>query len=168
MKVDELAERVRHVIRNNRYLNIATHSATKVWCASLAYYVEPDYSFVYYSGKSALHSEHISTDPLVAVTIYDSSLSSDEVDGIQFSARVSRVPARELPTVAPKYFVQSFPIEEIRKRWVRSIEDFKGLADQRFYRIEPLDMFTIDLESIKVDKRVAVELEILRSAPMNK
>lgn len=166
-KMRELAKRVRNVIRDNRYLTMATSDGTSVWIAPLAYMVEPNYTFVYYSSKQALHSQHIAKNPVVACSIYNSSLSSDDVDGIQFAAKVSQVPNSELPTIVPRYFTQSFPLEMIRKRWLRPIDNFRGAKIQRFYRIEPLNMFTIDLESA-VDKRVEVDLEVVREIHMEK
>jgi len=80
-------------------------------------------------------------------------LPSDDVDGIQFSAKVVQVPNNEILEVLPKYFAQSFPNEELRKKWFRPLSNFEGLMEQRFYRIIPLDMYTIDLESVKVDKK---------------
>lgn len=168
MNMPELADRVREVILDNRYLTMATCDETSVWIAPLAYYVEPDYTFVYYSSKTSRHARHIDVNPTVACSIYNSSLSSDDVDGIQFSAKVSQVPIIELVKVVPKYFKQSFPIEEIRKKWLRPIGNFSGISVQRFYRIEPLDMYTIDLESIKVDKRVKVDLDVLMQKPIFK
>lgn len=168
MDMNVLAERVRNVILTNRYLTMATCDGNTAWIAPLAYYVEPNYSFVYYSSKQARHTHHLEKNPIVACSIYDSSLPSDDVDGIQFSGKVTQVDFGELVHIVPKYFIQSFPIDAIRKRWARSLIDFKGLAAQRFYRIEPLDMFTIDLESVKEDKRIEVSLEVLRSVAMNK
>lgn len=168
MDANILAERVRNVILSNRYLTMATCDGTTAWIAPLAYYVEPDYSFVYFSSKQARHTRHLEKNPIVACSIYDSSLSSDDVDGIQFSGKVTQIAIGELAHVVPRYFMQSFPIEAIRNRWARSIMDFRGIAAQRFYRIEPLDMFTIDLESVKEDKRIEVSLDVLRSVEMIK
>jgi uncharacterized protein YhbP (UPF0306 family) len=168
MDMNQLVARVRKVILDNRYLTMATCEKDSVWIAPLAYYVEPDYSFIYFTSKESRHQTHIEKNPIVACSIYNSSLPSDTVDGIQFSAKVSQVPANELLSVLPKYFLQSFPIEEIRKKWYRPITDFEGLKVQRFYRITPLDMFTIDFESIKVDKRIEVDLDLLKQIPIKK
>ncbi len=154
MDMNKLVERVRKVILDNRYLTMATCVENSVWISPVAYYVEPNYSFVYFTSKESQHQLYIKKNPMVACSIYNSSLPSDDVDGIQFSAKVSEVKLQELPNVMPKYFEQSFTTEELRKKWYRPITDFQGMAVQRFYRIVPLDMYTVDLESIKVDKRI--------------
>ena len=166
--MEELAQRVRSVIYNNRYLTMATSNGDEVWIAPLAYYVEPNYTFVYYSSREAKHSKHIEENPIVACAIYNSCLPSDEVDGIQFLGKVSLIPSRELLKIVPAYFKQSFPDHNVRMRWQQPVSEFRGLAVKRFYRIEPLNMFTIDLESIKVDRRVEVDLTVLRRIPIQK
>lgn len=168
MNMKELVVRVRKVIFENRYLTMATSDGKTVWIAPLAYYVEPDYSFVYFTSKSSRHQKHIEKKSIVACSIYNSSLSSDEVDGIQFTGKVTLVSGAELPTVLAKYFMQSFPIEEVRKKWLRPVSDFKFFSVQRFYRIKPLDMYTIDTTSVKVDKRVEVDLNLLKKEPLIK
>ena len=166
--MNELITRVRNVILDNRYLTMATCNGHSVWIAPLAYLVEPNYCFVYYSGKNSRHQEHVAKNPIVACSIYNSSLPSNDADGIQFTGKVSEVKAIELPNIMPKYLIQLFPMEEIRKNWYRPITDFKGFAVQRFYRIEPQDMFTLDFASSKVDKRVEVDLKMLRQIPITK
>lgn len=144
---------------------MATTDKETVWIAPLAYCVEDDYCFIYYSSKESRHSKHIKENNIVACSIYNSALPSDEVDGIQFSGKVEKVSGLDLVKVVPEYFLQSFPLEAIRKKWSRPTEDFRGLATQRFYRITPLQMFTIDLENTKEDKRIEVDLTILREKP---
>jgi uncharacterized protein YhbP (UPF0306 family) len=162
MNTNELVERAYRIIRANRYLTMATCAGRDPWIAPLAYVVEPDYSFIYYTATTSRHGKHTAENPVVACAIFDSTASSDDADGIQFSGRVQEVPANELDRVMKLYFEQSFPDAEVRKRWMRPAEDFKGAAIQRFYRITPLEMYTIDLNSPKVDKRVPVDLHALR------
>lgn len=165
---NELCDRIRNIIRDNRYLTLGTCFNGEVWVAPLAYYVEPDYSFVYYSSKDSKHSKHIEKNNVVSCSIYNSSLPSDDVDGMQFVGEVSQVPSNELIEVVPKYFLQSFPLEKIRAAWQQPISNFKGLAVKRFYRIKPTKIYTIDLDTTEVDRRVGVDLSMLKSTPMIK
>jgi len=164
----DLIKRVREIIINNRYLTLSTCNNNNAWIAPLAYYVESDYSFVYYSSKESKHSLDIQNNPQVACSIYDSSLPSDSVDGIQFIGKVEEVPINELINVVPKYFMQSFPVEKIRAVWQQPVSNFKGLTIKKFYRIIPANIYTIDLDTTEVDKRVEVDLEELKKIPMIK
>jgi len=165
---NELCDRVRKIISTNRYLTMATAGDRNPWIAPLAYSVEPDYSFVYYSAQDSTHSLHIHQNPTVACAIFDSRASSDDADGIQFSAKVEEVHWNHLPGVILRYFQQSFPLEEIRRRWERPIEEFAGLAIQRFYRIMPMHLYTIDLTVQKVDRRVEIDMNALKSIPLHR
>lgn len=165
---NELCSRIRSIITDNRYLTLGACLDDEVWVAPLAYYVEPDYSFVYYSSKESKHSKFIEKNNVVSCSIFNSSLPSDDVDGMQFVGEVSQVPSNELVEVVPKYFLQSFPLEKIRAAWQQPISNFKGLAIKRFYRIKPTRIFTIDLDTTEVDRRVEVDLSLLKSTPMMK
>lgn len=166
MSADNLVERAHRIILTNRYLTMATCAGREPWIAPLAYVVEPSYSFIYYSAVNSRHGTHTQDNPHVACAIFNSAASSDDADGLQFSGKVQEVSIDELNAVLNFYFEQSFPDQEARKRWIRPPEDFMGSAIQRFYRITPVEMFTIDLTSIKVDKRVPVDLASLRRQPI--
>lgn len=140
---------------------MATSDGITPWVAPLAYVVEPNYSFIYYSAVEARHSQHIKKTPSVACAIFDSRASSDKADGVQFSATVSELLPNELGSAMALYFEQSFPDPNIRQRWIRPTEDFMGASAQRFYRITPKDIFTLDLTSQKIDRRIQVNLEDL-------
>lgn len=165
MNTQELAQRVRRIILSNRYLTMATTDGKNPWIAPLAYAVEPNYSFIYYSAVDSLHSKHIAKNPIVACAIFDSHASSDDADGIQFSGVVSEVKPQELEVIMKLYFEQSFPDENIRKRWMRPADDFKAKAIQRFYRIKSKEIYTLDLTNPKVDRRVLVDLNELEKVP---
>jgi uncharacterized protein YhbP (UPF0306 family) len=164
MTSNEIAIRARHIIDGNRYVSLATTDGGNAWIAPLAYAVEPGYALVYYSALASRHQQHISQNPIVAGAIFDSTAASDDVDGLQFTARVSEVIPEELPSVMAHYFSHSFPDPVIRRRWERPITDFMGTQPQRFYRIALLDVFVIDLTETKIDRRVSVDRDALLRA----
>ena len=117
---NELCSRIRSIITDNRYLTLGACLDDEVWVAPLAYYVEPDYSFVYYSSKESKHSKFIEKNNVVSCSIFNSSLPSDDVDGMQFVGEVSQVPSNELVEVVPKYFLQ-FLWSQVSKVYRRTI-----------------------------------------------
>jgi uncharacterized protein YhbP (UPF0306 family) len=157
----------RSIIKANRYLTLACGSDDDIWISPLAYAVEPDYCFLFYSATDSLHARLIRRNSKVAVAIFDSREPSDTADGIQFSATVEEVKTDELARVIDLYFRQSFPNPETRSRWIRPEEDFVDKAIQRFYRIRPVSMFKPDPASPKVDRRIEIDLDKLRSLPLD-
>ena len=159
------ADAARHIIASNRYLTMATAAGGDPWIAPLAYVVDSDYFFYYYSAVDSRHSQDAARNPTAAVAIFNSTESSDSVDGLQFSATVEEVDPSDLNRVMDLYFKQSFPDPADRARWLRPKEDFLGTSIQRFYRIKPLQIFKIDPASTKVDRRVEVDLAQLKARP---
>lgn len=163
--MENTVEKCRNIIGQNRYLSLATALDGTPWVAALAYAVDHDYNFYYYSAKDSLHSKHISGNPRIAMTIYDSRLSSDEVDGVQASGVVSQVSISELPHVIAIYYMQVFSDEIIREKWKQPVEAFHGIAKKRFYKISLDHIYKLDLETIEVDQRVEIDIEELRRIP---
>lgn len=161
MGASDLAIRVRQIVQSNRYLTMGTTDGSEPWVAPLAYALTKDYNFLYYSAVDSRHSLHIAVNPVVACAIFDSTAPSDDADGVQFKGRVFEVLDEELDAAMDWYFKQSFPDEEIRKRWLRPREDFIAPAIQRFYRIQPTELYALDMAQTKVDRRVPLNLQLL-------
>jgi uncharacterized protein YhbP (UPF0306 family) len=158
-----LAEKARQIIATNRYLALATCANGNPWVATLAYAVDPSYNFYFYSAKSSRHCSHIASNSYVAAAIYDSTLSSESADGLQIAGLAKEVALSELPGVIKLYYEQSFPIQAIRLLWQQPFEAFVGLAVKRFYQINPLEVFKVDPTDPKVDVRVEIDLNTLRT-----
>jgi len=158
-------EKSRKIITENRYLTLATAADNEPWVAGLAYAVDKDYNFFFYSAKTSKHGMHIEKNPKVAFSIFNSTLPSEEVDGLQIEATACEVGLLELPHVIQIYYQQSFPDEAIRAVWQQPIEAFKGLAVKRFYKLVPTHVYKLDLSIIEVDLRFEVNLDELRKVP---
>lgn len=156
----------REIITGNRYLSLATTDKQTPWCSPLAYVVEADYSLIYYSAVNSVHSQNIAQDPFIAAAIFDSHAASDTADGIQLSGIVETVKEPDLKAVMNLYFEKSFPDVAVRIKWLRPVADFMGLAPQRFYRIKPQRMFKLDPNSLKIDRRLEIDLGLLKKLPI--
>src|SRR5262249_35551073 len=125
-------------------------------------------TLLYYSAVRAMHSELLSAIPRCAGAIFDSTASSDDADGVQFTGSVEIVDGSDLPGAMSHYFVKSFPDVLVRKRWERAVSDFIHDAPQRFYRIRVDEVWVPDTSVTKIDLRLAVPvsdlLAVLRGA----
>ena len=151
-------EKARTIIRANRYMSLATSIQGETWIAPLAYAYDEQFNFYWYSEKTARHSQHIELNQSVAVAIFNSEASSDEVDGLQIIGLATEVAPCDLPGIAEPYFCQSFPDEKTRARWSKPVECFVGDAPQRFYRFKPVKVYKCDTENTSVDRRLLVDL----------
>lgn len=160
-------DKARDIIRVNRYMSLATSDGTSVWIAPLAYVVDESYTFYWYSAVDARHSQHIRVNPQAAAAIFNSTEPSDIVDGLQIAGTAQEVEEAKLPQIMDLYWKQSFPDEDVRAQWMRPIEDFSGDAIQRFYGFSPTHIYKIDPSSMKVDRRLEIDIMQLCQEPVH-
>jgi hypothetical protein len=139
-------------------MSLATSANGETWVAPVAYAYDERFNLFWYSERTARHSCHIELNELVAVAIFNSQASSDEVDGLQIAGKASEIAPAELSTVLDLYFRQSFTDEVTRARWSKPAEYFMGDAPQRFYKFIPASVYKCDTECTSVDRRMRVEL----------
>lgn len=151
---EEIAVRI---ISSNRYMTLATTDTTAAWASAVAYAVDSQVSFYWYSATDARHSTNIAAQPLISAAIFNSTEPSSIVQGVQMlgSAEIVEDGLRE---VMDMYFQYSFPDPKERAVWDRPTDDFLGDAMQRFYRFSPHEMYTIDEDVTKVDRRAVVDV----------
>ena len=150
------------IILGNRYLTLATMGVEGPWAAPLAYTVDLDLTFIFYSALESQHCKNIAVNSIVSGAIFDSREPSDTADGVQFLGVAQIVDSSLLSAVMQRYFTKSFPDPEVRKKWARPVIDFQGSAVQRFYRITPHQFFKPDPDSTKIDRRISLSVEALR------
>jgi uncharacterized protein YhbP (UPF0306 family) len=98
------------IIRANRYLTLATGLDESVWAAPLAYVVDENLRFYWYSALEARHSQHIASNPSVAAAIFNSTVSSESADGVQLEGVAALVPAEDLDQIEDLPVYKSLPI----------------------------------------------------------
>lgn len=146
------------IIQGNRYLTLATaNKKGEAWASPLAYaFDEVKNIFYFYSAYQSRHCQNIKHNPYASICIFNSTFSSTEAEGLQFDVIVEEVKSNLLENVLDYYFTYSFPDKIERKKWLRPIEDFTGEAPQRFYQIQPLNMF-INAHEDGIDFRKEIE-----------
>jgi uncharacterized protein YhbP (UPF0306 family) len=153
-----LEDKAAAIIASNRYLTLATMGQEGPWASPLAFTLEPDFSLVFYSALEAIHCRNIAANSQVGGAIFDLTKPSDNAAGVQFAGHCAVIAEADLEPVMKRYFEQSFPDPAIRRSWLRPAADFSGAAPQRFYRIEIASLFMPDPKSVKVDRRVELNI----------
>lgn len=160
-------DRAVRLVRNNRYLTLATCGDGRPWAAPINYVLGPGPYLHFYSARTALHSRHVVDTPEVACAIFDSTAVGEDVDGMQFTATCAEVTGASLPELTEHYFTTNFPPGEIRDWWYRPPSEFEGDAPWRFYRLDFTEVYLIDLdtfEETRIDSRVLVDVDTFRQA----
>ena len=155
---ESVHEKALSIIRSNRYMTLATSANGETWAAPLAYVLDDRFRFIWYSATAARHSQHIKSNPNSAIAIFDSTLCSNDADGVQISGIAGEISEGELPEIMELYFKASFPDPEERAKWERPVSDFTGSAPQRFYCFQPVHSWKLDTENTSVDQRVEFQL----------
>ena len=157
----------RRIITENRYLSLATSHGGQVWITPLAYVVDEEYNFYFYSALDSTHIQHIKYNPNVAFSIFNSTLPSDLVDGLQGSAIACQVDKKELPEIVDLYYSQVFTDPVVRSQWAQPVEHFMkdGFPFQRLFQIVPSEIFKLDTSTIEVDRRIEIKISELKREP---
>jgi uncharacterized protein YhbP (UPF0306 family) len=149
------------MLSSNRFLTLATADPEGPWATPINYVVGPGEYLHFYSAVESLHSRAIGNANDVAIAIFDSKASSEDVDGMQSRARCTVVTHTDLPTVHEHYFRVNFSSDEDRAWWYRPAEEFEEPSIWRFYRLALIEAWVIDFDSIeqeRVDRRLPVDL----------
>lgn len=76
---------------------------------------------------------------------------------------MSEVSPSELDEVMRHYFVAMFPNPSDRARWIRPRTEFVDAAPQRFYRVRPTELYILDDTSLKIDRRLRVDIGLVNT-----
>jgi uncharacterized protein YhbP (UPF0306 family) len=157
-------ERALKLIRESRYMVLATSAGTRPWAATINYVVKSGGQLLYYSSPTARHSQDIGIAANVAVAIY--SVGSDgDVDGLQLTGRcqmVTQVPI--IDDVHQQYYLRNFPDPNVRSDWLIDRSQFDEGGTHRFYTVDIEECWVMDTDQWpldKVDRRLAVPVEEL-------
>ncbi len=162
-------ERAITIIREGRYLTLATTEDDRPWATPLAYSAHGDGHLYFYTGVDTAHYRHFSRSGLVAGAIFDSRLPNIDADGVQFEGLVRDVHEPDLEHVRTTYFAVQFPDPEDRAAFEAPSPNFLPPARQRFVRLELSAVYVPDLAAYevpegepKIDRHLAVDVDAVR------
>ncbi|WP_276329041.1 pyridoxamine 5'-phosphate oxidase family protein [Crossiella equi] len=87
----EATDRAISILRNNRYVVLATTDAQGPWAAALAHAPAAPNHLYFASQNDSRHARALTADPRVAGVVYNSTVVSDDADGIQLSGHCEAV-----------------------------------------------------------------------------
>jgi uncharacterized protein YhbP (UPF0306 family) len=158
-------EMARDIIKNNRFLSLATrNSSGEVWATPLSYSIDGEYNFYFTTAVDSIHINHIRENPYVAFAIFDSTRCVSAIDGVQIKGIVGEVERERLPEIVKQYYLQVFPDTKERSEWEAPWEHFTEaeFPVYRFFQIMPLEIYKRDTDNDTVDRRVKIELNELK------
>lgn len=153
------ASRAAKIIRENRYLTLATASAEGPWAAPINYIRGPNRYLHFYSARAARHSREIGESSTIAAAVFNSQATSEDIDGVQLEATCSVLHGAELAVVHEYYFNVSMP-PTARGWWMRPVSAFDDGGTWAFYRLDIQRLWVVDFESIereRLDSRITVD-----------
>lgn len=154
------------LIHNNRFLSLATTNRKgEVWITPLSYSVDSEYNFYITTAIDSLHIDNIKENPFVAFSIYDSTRRVSDIDGLQIKGIMGQVENSQLPSIVKNYYLQVFPDPIERAEWEADWQHFTedDFPVYRFFQITPIEMYKRDTSTDEVDRRVMIDLEILKN-----
>ncbi len=162
MTKEQATKETREIIESNRYMTLATTDGKMPWASPVYYSVDENYNFFFVSSKEARHSKFIESNSQVSLAIFNSTLPSMEVNGVQVEGKASLVSAADLPGVIRNYYQKVRKLEKSIGKESLLAGRYKGLRLRRFYKIQPTRFYTLGYGKEGVDIRVEVLLEDLK------
>lgn len=145
-------EAARAIVDANSYLTLATAGADGTPWASPVWYAHEQYeSILWMSQPGARHSRNIAAREVVAIVIFDSTVSPDRRNAVYFEAVAGIVPDAELSDAVAVYSKRSVArgLEPLAR------DEVSGDAPWRLYRARASAAYVLEDEH---DRRVAVQL----------
>lgn len=162
---NNIYEMTKGIIENNKFLSLATvDNDGKVWSTPLSYSVDDDYNFYFTSELDSKHIINIMDNPEVSFTIFDSTKRVSDIDGLQIRGIVGQVDESELEGVVKHYYERVFKDPEERAEWEAPYTYF--LEDEqpiyRFFQIMPIEIYKRDTENLDADRRIKIDIDVLK------
>lgn len=155
MNLNQLA---RDIITNNEYLTLATLDENgKPWTCILAYAFDADYSFYFVSLPTANHSKHITQNPGVSFTIFDSHQDFGKGVGLQGVGNVAEVQKNDYAEVSSVYLTRQYPYGNIHNEFMDGLKKLLDSGEYRFYQLTPKHIWIND-PNADTDRRVEIDL----------
>jgi uncharacterized protein YhbP (UPF0306 family) len=138
---------IKDLIQRNRYLVLSTTDGTEPWVATLAYVIDDDLNFYFFSPEGVRHVRHLEANDAVAVVVFDRDQPeytpemSANLNGIQVECTARRLTEDEYTDVV-----------------VAAIDELKlPMPPYAVFKIEPHRFYVPTIEN-GVDVRYEVDM----------
>ncbi|MET9444022.1 pyridoxamine 5'-phosphate oxidase family protein [Streptomyces sp. NPDC006610] len=167
--------RTRRLLREARYLNLATVSAEgRPWIATLEYaWLADPLRFVFGSAALSRHGRNVASNPHVGGALFMApgtpGLDIGAVDGAQFTGTCGEIPAGELDEYYADFYRAVFPDPDERARFSLRRSQLCPPEPHRLYLVVVEEWWLIDTrnwERDRIDRRMEVPpADLRRLAP---
>jgi len=163
-------EKARKIISDNLYMTISVASKQgDPWIANIYYAIDSNYNFYWYSPTNSLHSTLVRENPLIAISIFNSTAIGDDVDAVYIKANVEEVTnkveiIKGLTIYGSKMLATGFADTKAQiQRFTKQYKDFQGISKLRLYKATPIKVWKLapsEMFNEKfVDSRIEVDLK---------
>lgn len=148
------------IMEKNIYLSLASTDGKKCWVSPLYYVTDKAFNFYFVSNINSIHSQNIIRNENIAVTIFDSRLKPEDVNGVQFDGTCKILSIKELPKVI-KLLYSKKSSELLKLRFKNYLNPFSylKLTSFRIFKIIPNNIYILNPEIYEDDVRVNVNLD---------
>ncbi|CAB3774552.1 pyridoxamine 5'-phosphate oxidase family protein [Paraburkholderia humisilvae] len=154
-----LQERAFWLIRNTRFMTLATADANgDPWASTVNYVLLLDHRIrlLWHSMRKAQHSANLAARPRTTGAIFRTDLSTEQspltLDGLQFSGSARAVPEQHVVDIHAVYYRLNFPDESVRRTFMLPIDEFVAEGGRRFYELTLDAWWLLDIDQWLVDK----------------
>ncbi|MBU0976410.1 hypothetical protein KJ918_06435, partial [Patescibacteria group bacterium] len=124
------------------------------------------YTFYWYSPRDSIHSKYINKNPNIAISIFDSRATGDDVDAVYIKAKAEIVTKKiELIkglTIYGKKMLKTGFVKSKSQvgRFIKQYKDFQGISKIRMYKAIPVQIWKLAPSEIFNDKFIDSRLEV--------
>ena len=140
---EELKQQVLDYLRAHNTMTLATCADNVPW-ASTVFYASDDFRLYFFSTPDSRHSQNLSGNPAVAVTVQEDYHDWREIKGIQLEGKVILVDSLLEKGKAMAVYARKYP--EVIKLFTNPASGIfhKAFLKVRFYCVIPEKLFFID------------------------
>jgi|SRR5690349_10980097 len=142
---DELKHQVLAYLRSHNTMTLATCADNLPW-ASTVFYASDDFRLYFFSAPDSRHSQNVSQNPAVAVTVQEDYHDWRVIKGIQLEGKVTLIDSVLEKGKAMAIYARKYP--DVIKLFTNPASGvfYKAFLKVKFYCVIPEKLFFIDNE----------------------
>jgi len=159
--------KAKEIIRKNLYMTIAVSSKDgDPWIANIYFACDDKYNFYWYSSVNTLHSALLKENPIVAISVFNSTAVGDDVDAVYIKANVQEVSSKlglvkGLSVYGKKMLKTGFAESKIQvQRFIKQYKDFQGISKLRLYKATPIKVWKLAPSEMFNEKFIDSRIEV--------
>lgn len=137
---------VREIVQENMYMTIATITRKNTpWITPVFFAYNNNLDLYWYSPKDSLHSRNIEENEEVAITIFNSTATGNDIKALYIKAKAKELATRDeikeglIPYAMKMAKTQLLNPQSIPS-FLKKIRDFRGKSPLRMYKAIPYEI----------------------------